>query len=206
MAFAKPVGIKVRKMEKKGVTIYVPKVEKGDSKQLEQKINRNIKKHIERLIDEQYKQQGTNHFTEMIGTFEVKTNQRNILSITFGNYAYAEGFAHGLTLMDSLTMDTETGKTFSLQQLFKSGSNYVKPISQQIKTQIKDRDIPILNSFTAISKNASYYIADKCLVIYFQAYDITPGYVGLPAFPINGFLLEDILLSDGPLDRMLPTV
>src|SRR5690625_7691236 len=96
----------------------------------------------------------------MIGTFEVKTNQRNILSITFGNYAYAEGFAHGLTLMDSLTMDTETGKTFSLQQLFKSGSNYVIPISLKINTNIKDRDIYILHSFTSIYTHAPTYISD----------------------------------------------
>src|SRR5690625_7638876 len=37
-------------------------------------------------------------FTEMIGTFEIKTNERNVLSLTLTNYAIAYHYAHGLTL------------------------------------------------------------------------------------------------------------
>lgn len=206
MAFALPVKIRVKKIRHGGIKIDYPEIIALQDNKIKQTINQEIVKRVKRLVDEQYEQQGTEHFTEMIGSFEIKTNERNILSMTFGNYAYAEGFAHGLTLMNSLTVDTKSGRVYSLQDLFKGGSDYVKEISQIIKMQIKERDIPVLNSFTAISKDQSYYLADKCLVIYFQAYDITPGYVGLPVFPINGFMLEDILIDDGPLARLLPTV
>lgn len=206
MAFALPVSIRVKKINQTGVKIYYPELVQLQSKEIQEKINRLIIKKVKNLIDRQYQEQGANHFTEMIASFEIKTNERNILSITFVNYAYAEGFAHGLTLMDSLTLDSQTGKVYSLKDLFKGNSDYVRVLSKQIRRQIKERELPTLNNFTSISEDQSYYIADKCLLIYFQAYEISPGYVGLPAFPINGFLIEDILLDEGPLGRMLPTV
>ncbi|MFB4164355.1 hypothetical protein ACE1TI_11090 [Alteribacillus sp. JSM 102045] len=41
-------------------------------------------------------------------------------------------------------------------------------------------------------------MADKTLVIYFDEYDITPGYVGFPMFPIVTFELQDIVKEDRP--------
>jgi len=206
MAFALPATIRVKEIRHEGVQIYYPEVRQLKDRNVQRRINQEIVKRVGRLIDEQYKKQAADRFTEMIGTFEIKTNERNIFSVTLGSYAYAEGFAHGLTLMDSITLDIETGKVYDLQDLFKVNSDYVKVLSKDIQAQIKERELPILNGFTSIAKDQSYYLADKSLVIYFQAYDMTPGYVGLPAFPMNAFLFEDILKEKGPLKRLLPTV
>lgn len=206
MVFALPVNVRIKEIKQAGVSIPYPELIQLQNKEVQGKINRLIIKKVKALIDEQYKQQAANHFTEMIGSFEIKTNERNLFSVSFGNYAYAEGFAHGLSLMDSLTVDVQTGRVYALKDLFKGNSDYVKVLSKQVKMQIKERELPILNHFTSIDRDQSYYIADKSLVIYFQAYEITPGYVGIPSFPINAFLLEHILLSDGPLGRMLPSL
>lgn len=205
LSFAAPAQFSIQTIKKDGIEIYFPKVIHLKDKRLQRKINLEIVKRVDRLIDEQYEQQGASAFTEMIGTFEVKTNERNILSIFFVNYAFAEFFAHGLTLVDSLTIDLNTGEVYQLKDLFKVGTNYVEVLSETIRKQIKKRSIETLNSFHQINKDQSFYIADKSLVIYFQAYDITPGYVGIPMFPINGFFLEDILKEKGALGRLLPS-
>lgn len=206
MAVALPVNIIVRHIQREGIQIYFPEVVDLENKDVLRKINDKIVTRVEYLIDEQFKQQGAESFIEMIGTFEIKTNQRHVLSLTFGNYAYAANYAHGLTLMDSLTVDVETGNCYALQDLFKPNNQYVDILSKEIQRQIIERDLPMLNNFQKIDENQPFYIADKSLNIYFQAYEITPGYVGIPVFPINSFLLQDILLEQGPLARMLPSL
>lgn len=197
-----PVMVQTQKMQRDGITIYYPEVILMNP-HIQQRMNHLIFKHVQLLINQQYEQQGTDQFAEMIGTFELKTNERNVFSLTLSNYAIAENFAHGLTLMTSLTFDVTTGKTFRLQDLFKEDADYISVLSEIIKKQIEKRGIPVINSLTSISPEQSFYIADQTLVIYFQAYDITPGYIGIPTFPIPIFRLEQLIPEDGILDRMI---
>jgi hypothetical protein len=185
-----------------GTTIYYPQVVCLQNMNAQQSINQAIYQLVQSLIQQQYQQQAADSFTEMIGTFEIKTNERNILSLSLSNYAYAYQHAHGLTLMKSLTFNILNGKQYNLKDLFKPGSNYVDVLSRNIQQQIKERDIPLLDGFTKISPDQDFYIADKSLVIYFQLYEITPYYVGLPMFPISVFEIQDIIDENGPLGLM----
>src|SRR5699024_7562007 len=119
-----PVSIRTMIMEQHGTMIYYPQVMGLPNANVEQTINQTIVQLTQMLIQQQYQQQGTNNFTEMIGSFEIKTNERNILSLSLSNYAFAYQHAHGLTLMKSLTFDVQTGKRYQLKDLFKPGSNY----------------------------------------------------------------------------------
>jgi hypothetical protein len=110
--------------------------------------------------------------------------------------------AHGMTVIKSLTFDLQKGKLVALKDLFKPGSGYVKRISELIKVQIKERNIPLLVDFTAIKPDQDFYIADKALVVYFQLYEITPYAYGFPMFPISVYDLQDIIDENGPLGRM----
>ncbi|SMB83326.1 protein of unknown function [Desulfonispora thiosulfatigenes DSM 11270] len=139
--------------------------------------------------------------TEVSGFYEIKNNQRSILSISLGNYAYSGG-AHGLTLMDSLTFNMQTGQKYELKDLFKKGSNYVQVLSDIIKKQIEQRDISLFEEFTGIKRNQEFYIADKSLVIYFQLYELTAYAYGIPYFPISIYEIEDIIDEEGPLGMM----
>ena len=91
---------------------------------------------------------------------------------------------------------------FPYRTYLKPESDYVKRLSILINTQIKQRDIQLLNGFTVIQPNQDFYIADKALVIYFQLYEITPYAFSFPMFPISVFDLQDIIDENGPLDRM----
>ncbi|MEK4229678.1 DUF3298 and DUF4163 domain-containing protein [Solibacillus sp. FSL H8-0538] len=139
---------------------------------------------------------------EMIGSYEIKNNQREVLSLSLSNYTYHYHAAHGMTYIKSLTFDMEKQKICELKDLFKPGSDYVKRLSELIHIQIKERDIQLLGEFTVIRPDQDYYIADKALVIYFQLYEITPYSSGFPMFPISVYDLMDIINEDGPLGRM----
>lgn len=200
---ALPVNFQTMVIHQDGMTIYYPKIIGLQDATTEQKMNQLIFKRVERLAKRQYEEQDAQSFEEMIGTYEIKTNERNILSLTFTNYAFAPHFAHGLTLMDSLTFDIETGKNYALEDLFKKDSDAQAVLSKMIKKQVEERDIPLLNDFPVVSKDQYYYIADKALVIYYQAYEITPGYVRIPMFPISVYAIEELIKEEGLLGRML---
>jgi hypothetical protein len=192
----------------KAVPILVPKVEvyypslinliNGRAQQL---INQEVIKMVQKLIK---KQNFEPRRTEMNGSFEVKTNQRGIVSISLNNYAYTEHYAHGMTYIYSLTANINNGKIYQLKDLFKPDSDYIAVLSNIIKEELKRRDVPLLDGFENIKPDQDFYIADKCVVIYFQVYEITPYYVGLPMFPISVYTLENIVKEDGPLGRMIP--
>lgn len=198
-----PVSIKTMVIEREGMIIYYPQIIRMDDLTVQKKMNQTIIQLAQHLIKQQHIQQDAESFIEVVGTFEMKTNERNILSLTLSNYAYAPLHAHGLTLMKSLTFDINTGHTYHLHDLFKPNSDYVGVLSRLVHQQIKERDVPILNGFKTISPDQDFYIADRSIVLYFQLYEITPHYFGFPMFPISVYSIEDIIGEDGPLARML---
>ncbi|MGD8192185.1 DUF3298 domain-containing protein [Brevibacillus ginsengisoli] len=202
MAFQLPVRIETRVITAPQTTIYVPQVSGLSNPQVEQSLNAAIVGQVRALMDGQRKYQPTK-LMEMIGHYEIKTNERGILSLTLSNYAYSEHMAHGFTLLASLTFDVLTGKQYQLPDLFAPGANYVQVISANIAAQIKQRNLPLLNPpFQSIAPNQAYYLADKALVVYFALYEITPYYVGFPMFPISVYDLQSLVTDQSPISIM----
>ena len=94
-------------------TIYYPRVFLTHNQELEQAINRSIVLKTQQLIDQQVGDSPTT-LEEMLGYFEIKNNQRDVLSFTFTNYAYRYHAAHGMTFINSLTYDLKKQKPCEL--------------------------------------------------------------------------------------------
>lgn len=184
--------------------LYIPEIIGHWDPYIQRKMNNRMREMIDKLAKQQYKEQDVSEFSEMIATYEVKTNERNVLSIAFQNYAYAAQHAHGLTLMDSLTFDVLTGKDYALSELFLPGSNYIDILTQNVNKQIKEREMPVLvEGQVDVAANQVYYISDQVLVLYYPLYAITPYYYGFPLFPISVYELGSVIREDSPLGRMI---
>lgn len=200
-----PVSIQTVPHLKPNVDMYLPQVVGMHNQAAEHAINHAIIQQFNELIDEQRQVQVQGQ-TEMSGYYEIKTNERGVLSLIQVNYAITPQMAHGMTFARSLTFDVRTGKSYALSELFKPGSPYVQAISEQVSQQIKERDISLLNEFKGIRPDQDFYIADKALVIYFQLYEITPYYYGFPMFPISIYSLQNIIEERSPLGLMLADI
>lgn len=196
--FQIPAAIRTHSIRTPGVSIDYPSVIGLPDRNVEEHLNRTIYALMLNLQKEQKNVQ-TGTQTEMIGHYEIKTNERGILSLILSNYAYSRPMAHGYTIAKSLTFNLNTGKVYSLRELFKPGSDYVKALSLIVDLQIKQRRLPTLNGFKSIQPDQDYYLADKTLVLYFQLYEITPYYVGLPMFPISIYSIQSITDEASPL-------
>ena len=196
--FQFPVQIQTLSIQSAGIEVYYPYVVGMPNHKTEEYMNQTILNLVNVLQLEQLKMQ-TGTKLEMTGHYEIKTNERGILSLTLSNYAYSYPMAHGFTIVKSLTFNLNTGDAYTLAELFNPGSNYVEVLSELIATQIMIRDLPLLNDFQHIQPNQDYYLADKSIVIYFQLYEIAPYYVGFPMFPISGYELQALISDSSPI-------
>ncbi|MED5052243.1 DUF3298 and DUF4163 domain-containing protein [Anoxybacillus rupiensis] len=196
-----PVQIRTAHVKQKRMELYYPIVYGLPNKEAEHKINYEITSLMKKLMVQQGFYQ--NPLTEITGSYELKTNERGVLSLTMSNYAYSGG-AHGMTVVRGLTFDTKTGKKYSLHELFLPQADYVKTLSSIIAKQIKERDIFLLNPpFKEISSNQDFYISDKALVLFYQLYELTAYAYGIPYFPISVYEIQPLINEQSPLGKML---
>lgn len=182
--------------------VYYPAAIHMQNTALQHMINQTIVTETNKLIAKQL-QDAPSAVEELIGTFELKNNQRDVLSLTLTNYVYFQHAAHGMTYIEPLTFDLKKGTKCQLKDLFKKGSNYQKVLTNIVQQQIVNRGVPVLEKLEIIDDNQYFYIADKTLVLFFQLYDLTPYYYGFPMFPISVYDIENIIAEDSPLARML---
>ncbi|EGQ27984.1 DUF3298 and DUF4163 domain-containing protein [Mammaliicoccus sciuri] len=185
------------------VNIYYPVIIQLEDPKIQQQLNQVIFTEMNKLLVEQNYYEPS--LVELVADFEIKNNQRGILSLNLIVYSFTGG-AHGMTVCKSLTFDTRTGRSYSLPDLFKPGSPYVQRISEYVRRHIEKWKTPVLEPFKQIRPDQDFYIADTSLVVYFQLYEISPYVAGFPYFPIPLLDLEDLIKPGSPADRMLPFI
>ncbi|MGJ0845166.1 DUF3298 and DUF4163 domain-containing protein [Tissierella praeacuta] len=195
-----PIEIKTLKLDMNRLEIYYPQIYGLENIYVEDRMNNSI---LEAMYN-QIAQQGyyENSETYINGTWELKNNDKGILSLTLINYAFSGG-AHGLTIVKGLTFDIKNGRLYELKDLFKPESNYIKVLSEEVEEQIEDRNIQTLEEFKSIKPNQDFYIADLSLTIFFQEYEIAPYSYGILYFPISIYEIQDIIDENGPLGIMI---
>lgn len=192
----RPVDIIIRAYRRPDITMFYPQVAGHHNVNANALMNMKIRNAVMELIKSLTQ---PDLKTTIDGSFEIKNNQRGILSVLLIGMGEFGG-AHPMTVAKSLTMDTETGQDYSLNQLFKPG--YMEIINAEIRRQIKERDILLLDGFKGISENQDYYVADHTIVIYYQLYELSPYAAGFPYFPIPLYMLESVIPENGLLDRL----
>ena len=103
------------------------------------------------------------------------------------------------------TIDLATGERMLLKDIFADGADYVTPISENIKEQMKEQMAADENvyywlydemeefNFKAISKDQSFYMNQEGnVVISFNEGDVAPMYMGVVEFTIPSEVISDI--------------
>lgn len=105
------------------------------------------------------------------------------------------------------TIDLTTGERLALKDIFKDGADYITPVSENIKTQMReqmaaddmvsywvdDEEIPDEWNFHTITDETSFYLNDNNeLVIAFDEGDVAPMYMGTVEFVIPDEVTAEI--------------
>lgn len=162
-----------------------------------QTINESIEEMTDRLIArfEEQVEQGEGHGS-IYADHEVVTDtdtwftlRIDVTEIAGSGYQY-QYYYH---------IDKMTGEIATLKNLFKEGADYITPISENIKEQMRkemqadeskiywiDSEDEIVEQFEAIKEDQNFYLnEDGQIVICFDEYEVAPGYMGLVEFAVD---------------------
>lgn len=139
--------------------------------------------------------------------YAVITDNDRLFSIRFDQLTVMAGSNQRVKIYH---IDKQTGEMINLSGLFQEGADYITPISENIKAQMKERmaddesvfywvdqeDTPELN-FQSIKEDAVFYVNENGkLTIVFDKYEVAPGYMGSVEFEIPTEVVKD-LVQDG---------
>ena len=103
--------------------MYYPQITFYENYLWEAKMNNLIIEQVKALISLQVGNMPTT-VEEMLGLYEIKNNQRQVLSLSLSNYTYHKQAAHGMTYIKSLTFDLENKQICHLEDLCVKWKSY----------------------------------------------------------------------------------
>lgn len=170
-----------------------------------QTINESIEEMTDRLIanfEEQKEQEGGHGSIDM--SYEVVTDTETWFTLRID---VTEIAASGYQYQYYYHIDKTTGEIASLKNLFEEGADYITPISENIKEQMRkemqadeskiywiDSEEDIGEQFEAIKEDQNFYLnQDGQIVICFDEYEVAPGYMGLVEFAVEKEAVAEII-------------
>lgn len=159
-------------------------------------INFDIQKATDELVEEfkSTMEEFKDGYGDILVDSEVLTDDERWFSLDLVLY---QGAGSGYERHRHYTIDKTTGKKAALSDFF--GEDYVETVSEDIKTQMRQRmaedenvvywidneEVPEWN-FTSIAEDQDFYVnKDGKVVVCFNEYDVAPGYMGCVEFVID---------------------
>ena len=162
-----------------------------------QTINESIEEMTDRLIArfEEQVEQGEGHSGIYAG-HEVVTDTDTWFTLRIH---VTEIEASGFQYQYYYHIDKTTGEIATLKDLFKEGADYITPISENIKEQMReqmqadeskvywvDSKAEMDHQFEAVKADQNFYVNQNGqIVICFDEYEVAPGYMGLVEFTVD---------------------
>ena len=171
-----------------------------------EQINKSIQEYTDEIIA-QYKADveasggEVNQLVEL--DYQVITDAERLFSIRFDKLTI---MASGAESVKIYHIDKQTGQMIGLSGLFKDGVDFINPISDNIKEQMRqqmaedegkmyflDSDMPE-SDFQSITEDTTFYVNDSGkLVIVFDEYEVAPGSMGSVEFEIPTEVIQDLV-------------
>ncbi len=187
-----------------GVSVQVPVLDgdpsaAGALEEKTEELIRQMQEHFREYASRKY--QG---YTAEDAAYEVIRDDDTLLALCFRITINAGG---SVDYNRYLTLDRQAGQVLELEDLFQPGSNYIFPISREIRAQMEEQSnaggadyfLPggiwsDEECFKSIAPDQNFYINDENqLVIVFDEYEVAPGSMGTPEFVIPADCLDGLL-------------
>lgn len=172
-----------------------------------QKINKSIQEYTDAIIT-QYEADvaaagDSEGHMDVSLDYSVITDNERLFSIRFDELLI---MASGTQMVKIYHIDKQSGELIGLSGLFKDGVDYITPISENIRQQMKaqmaadesvsyflDSDVPEWD-FQGITADTTFYVNENGkLMIVFNEYEVAPGYMGSVEFEIPTEVVQDLV-------------
>ena len=171
----------------------------GTTSEMNSEIQKLSKELLDEFVNHMQKEMG---YEELIVKSEVVTTTQEYFTLKLSCY---QSEASGYEWNYFYTIDLTSGKQLQLKDIFVDDVDYITPISENIKEQMRSQmeqdenilywiedEIEELN-FNAITEETNFYInQNNNVVICFNEGDVAPMYMGIIEFEIPAEVLKEI--------------
>lgn len=191
--------------------VSVPNIEtdgENSDTQATDQINKDVTDYTQQLIDQfeadAKELYGSEGYKGLDVSYDVITDTDDWFTLRI---TVLESSASGYQYYRFYHLDKRTNSVATLSTLFKDGVDYITPISENIKEQMRsnenedegiiyfldDKDMPEEN-FKEIKADQNFYFnSNNDLVIVFDEYEVAPGSMGTPEFVIPHSVISGLL-------------
>jgi len=140
--------------------------------------------------------------------YTVIFQSENIWSLKFDFMGYADGAAHPYHYSMTFSYDLEQGKKLSLDDLFKSDSNYLEAVSSYCIFELSKRDIGFYGGFEQGAEPTpenyrNWNITSNGLMITFDEYQVAPYAAGAQIVTVPYEQLQEKIKRQGALSSLV---
>lgn len=168
-----------------------------------EEINAQIKKITSQLIEEfEAELQEEEGYQDVLVKSEILNSTQEYFTLKLICY---QGAGSGAEWHYFYTINLETGERLQLKDLFKEGADYITPISENIKEQMREQMAADENkiywledeieewNFKQITDETAFYVNENGnIVISFNEGDVAPMYMGVVEFVIDDEVIKEI--------------
>lgn len=173
-----------------------------------EQLNKSVEEYTNELIarfEADVAQMGEEGHESVDTSYEVVTDTDTLFSLRL-NTTIAMGGAQNISKIYHI--DKRTNQVITLKDLFKEDADFVTAVSENIKTQMRERMSAdegvsyFIDSeegfqdwdFKAVKEDQNFYIDENGkLHIVFDEYEVAPGYMGVVEFEIPTDAIQDIV-------------
>lgn len=183
----------------KNYLVYYPQIEGMKDKLAQSKVNQLLRN--ESKVKELPKNEPI--YYHYSGDFSVQLLQKHLLVLELTGDETPFGAGHGMQSKINVHINLNTGQIYQLKDLFTSGSNYIKVISEIIGKEIQQQQDTYINhdQYKGIKENQPFYVTKEHLVIYFEPYEIAAYALGFPEFKIPYHDIKTLINEKGAFWR-----
>lgn len=187
---------------------YHPQIINHPDKGVEKQINKDLEK---LFVDIEKDSEALEEFyyVTIDKYFEIKELDEIITVLEYG-YFYPIGAAHGSPWITSHHININTGRFYTLEDLFTKNSNYQDILETIIKAQMEQQNENKFMYFDlaepTIQADQSFVLTEDGIEIFFQVYEIASYAAGMPSFEIPYEELRDIIDFQGDMWRSIEKV
>lgn len=183
------------------MSVSYPLIDGMADKSLQDKLNSSLKKKF--MASGMDSEKNGDKYTDDITTsFSAELN-KDLLTIYEGGYDYPFGAAHGMPYRSEYFINIKTGKTYTLDDLFKKNSGYKQKLIRIVKDMINDQNNSAGGNlyWDDLSKIGveGYVIGGSSLNLYYTPYEIAAYAYGFPEFDIPYDKIMSLINTDGEL-------
>lgn len=173
-----------------------------------EQLNKSVEEYTNELIakfEADVAQMGDEGHESVDTSYEVVTDTDTLFSLRL-NTTIAMGGAQNISKIYHI--DKRTNEVITLKDLFKEDADFITAVSENIKTQMRERMSAdegvsyFIDSeegfqewdFKAVKEDQNFYIDENGkLHIVFDEYEVAPGYMGVVEFEIPTDVIQDIV-------------